>query len=64
MLTDPTWYANESRRLIEESRTLIALGRLQAAKSWALIAESNRACAVVAPRHPATDPLVDQLADR
>jgi hypothetical protein len=64
MLTDQTWYVDESRRLVEQSWTLIALGRLQVARSRALIAESDRACAVVVPRRPATDPLVDQLADR
>jgi hypothetical protein len=64
MLSDPTWRIEESRRLIEQSLTLLAMGRLQVAKSRALIANSSRVCAVIAPGtivSPASEPLADQL---
>jgi hypothetical protein len=64
MLTDQTWRVEESRRLIEQSLTLLAIGQLQVAQSKALIAKSSRVCAVVAPRailSPASDPFADQL---
>jgi hypothetical protein len=49
MLTDQIWRIEESRRLIEQSLTLLAIGQFQVAQSKALIAKSSRACAVVAP---------------
>jgi hypothetical protein len=64
MLTEQIWRIDESRRLIEQSLTLLARGKLQVAKSRALIAESSRACAVVAPRiilSPTSGPVADNL---
>jgi hypothetical protein len=49
MLTDSTGRIEESRRLIEQSLTLLAIGQFQMFQSRALIAKSSRACAVVAP---------------
>jgi hypothetical protein len=50
MLTDSTGRIEESRRLIEQSLTLLAIGQFQVSQSTAHIAESSRVCAAVAPR--------------
>jgi hypothetical protein len=65
MLTDQTWRVEESRRLIEQSLTLLAIGQLQVAQSKALIAKSSRVCAVVTPRiilRSMPEPLAGQRA--
>jgi hypothetical protein len=65
MLTDQIWRVEESRRLIEQSLTILAIGRLQVAESRARIAESSQVCAAVAPRiivQSTPDPLLTNSA--